>query len=200
MDDDHDLVANTDSDTLIRIAKFLKRGEAPGPDNIHNEVLRIGITTLLFHHLAWLFTPTIQKGYILTPWKLATFRLLLKPDRLPSFLTRCRPISLTSSIMKLFEWVVEERLHSCQENIGFINKYQSGFRKVKVGDYSLKIHKFAYHLFSVLISKRGLSSLQTRKTFDKILRGNYRFLIPVIRVTPHNRAYLLHRASHFYAT
>ena len=31
MDDDHDLVADIDSDTLIRIVKFLKRGKAPGP-------------------------------------------------------------------------------------------------------------------------------------------------------------------------
>ena len=38
MDDDHDLVADIDSDTLIRIVKFLKRGKAPGPDNLHNEV------------------------------------------------------------------------------------------------------------------------------------------------------------------
>ena len=35
MDDNHDLVADIDSETLIRIVKFLKRGKAPGPDNIH---------------------------------------------------------------------------------------------------------------------------------------------------------------------
>ena len=52
MDDDHDLVADVDSDTLIKLVKFLKRGKAPGPDNIHNEVLRLGTTTSLFHHLA----------------------------------------------------------------------------------------------------------------------------------------------------
>ena len=45
MDDDHDLAADIDSDTFIRIVKFLKRGKAPGPDNIHNEVLRLGTTT-----------------------------------------------------------------------------------------------------------------------------------------------------------
>ena len=55
MDDDHDLVADVDSDTLIKIVKFLKRGKAPGPDNIHNEVLRLGTTTSLFHHLATAF-------------------------------------------------------------------------------------------------------------------------------------------------
>ena len=87
MDDDHDLVADIDSDILIKIVKFLKRGKAPGPDNIHNEVLRLGTTTSLFHHLAWLFTSSIQIGYIPTAWKLATLRMLLKPDKLPSVTT-----------------------------------------------------------------------------------------------------------------
>ena len=57
MNDDHDLVADIDSDTLIRIVKFLKRGKAPGSDNIHNEFLRLGTTTSLFHHLARLSPP-----------------------------------------------------------------------------------------------------------------------------------------------
>ena len=70
MDDDHDLVADVDSDTLIGIVKLLKRDKAPGSDNVHNEVLRLGITTSLFHHLARLFTILI--GYIPTAWKLAT--------------------------------------------------------------------------------------------------------------------------------
>ena len=46
MDDDHDLVTNIDSDTLIRIVKFLKRGKAPGPDNIHGEVLKGGFPVM----------------------------------------------------------------------------------------------------------------------------------------------------------
>ena len=79
MDDDHDLVADIDSDTLNKIVKFLKRGKAPGPDNIRNEVLRLGTTTSLFHHLARLFTSSIQIGFIPTAWKLATLRMLLKP-------------------------------------------------------------------------------------------------------------------------
>ena len=70
-------------------------------------------------------------------------------------------------------------------------KFESKFvSPIKVGDKSLIIHKSAYHLFSLLISKRGFSSLQTRKTFGEIVSGNYRFLIPVIRVTADNCAYL----------
>ena len=122
MDDDHDLVlADIDSDTLIRIVKFLKRGKAPGPDNIHNEALRLGTTTSLFHHLARLFTSSIQIGYIPTGWKLATLRMLLKLDKLLSLTTIYGPISLMSSIMRLFEWVIEQRLCSYLEDIGFIN-------------------------------------------------------------------------------
>ena len=55
MDDDHDLVADIDSDTLIRRVKFLKRGKAPGPGNVRNEVFRPGTATALLHHLAKLF-------------------------------------------------------------------------------------------------------------------------------------------------
>ena len=77
---EHELVADVDAPTLIKSVKFLKRGKAPGPDNMHNEVLRLGTTTSLYHHLARPFTSSIQLGYIPTAWKLATLRMLLKPD------------------------------------------------------------------------------------------------------------------------
>ena len=127
----YELVADVDAQTLIKLVKFLKRGKAPGPDTIHNDVLGLGTTTSLFPHLAKLFTSSIQLGYIPTAWKIATLRMLLKPDKLPSLTTSYRPISLISSIMKLFERVIEQWLRSHLEHIGFLNKHQSGFRKAK---------------------------------------------------------------------
>ena len=109
---EHHLVEGADAQTLIKLVKFLKRGKAPGPDTIHNEVLRLGTITSLFHHLAKLFTSSIQLGYIPSAWKLATLRMLLKPDKLPSLTTSYRPISIISSVMKLFERVIEQRLRS----------------------------------------------------------------------------------------
>ena len=114
---EHELVGDVDPQSLIKLVKFLKRGKAPGPDTIHNEVLRLGTTTSLFHHLAMLFTSSIQLGYIPTAWKIATLRMLLKPDKLRSLTTIHKPISLISSIMKLFERVIEQRLRSHPENI-----------------------------------------------------------------------------------
>ena len=131
---EHELVEDVNPQTLIKLVKFLKRGKGPGPDTIHNEVLRLGTTTSLFHHLAKLFTSSIQVGNIPTAWKIATLRMLLKPDKLPSLTTSYRPISLISSIMKLFERVIKQRLRSHHENIGFLNKHQSGFRRAKSTD------------------------------------------------------------------
>ena len=48
--------------------------------------------------------------------------------------TSYRPISLIGSIMKLFERVTEQRLRSHLENIGFLNKHQSGFGRAKSTD------------------------------------------------------------------
>ena len=52
---EHELVADVDAQTLIKLVKFLKRDRAPGPDTLHNEVLRLSTTTSLLHHLAGLF-------------------------------------------------------------------------------------------------------------------------------------------------
>ena len=168
---------DVDAQTLITLVKFLKRGKAPGPDTIHNEVLRLGTTTSLFHHLARLFTSSIQLGYIPTAWKLATLRMLLKPDKLPSLTTSYRPISLISSIMKLFERVIEQRLRSHLEHIGFINKHQSGFRKAKsTDDHLFRLSQSIMECFN-----RGehvvAAFLDVEKAFDNVWHNGLRFKI-----------------------
>ena len=170
-------MADVDAQTLIKLVKFLRRSKAPGPDTIHNEVLRLGTTTSLFHHLARLFISSIQLGYIPTAWKLATLRMLLKPDKLPSLTTSCRPISLISSIMKLFERVIEQRLRSHLEHIGFINKHQSGFRKAKsTDDHLFRLSQFIMESFN-----RGehvvAAFLDIEKAFDNFWHNGLRLKI-----------------------
>ena len=60
--------------------------------------------------------------------------MLLKPDTLPSLATSYRPTSPISPIKKLLERVIEQRLRSHLEHIGFINEHHSGFRKAKSTD------------------------------------------------------------------
>ena len=60
--------------------------------------------------------------------------MLLKPDKLPSLTTKDKPNSVMSSITKLFERMIEQRLPSYLEDISFINKYQLGFIQGKSAD------------------------------------------------------------------
>ena len=174
---EHELVADVDAQTLIKLVKFLKRGKAPGPETIHNEVLRLGTTTSLFHHLARLFTSSIQLGYIPTAWKLATLRMLLKPNKPINLTTSYRPISLISSIMKLFERVIEQRLRSHLEDIGFINKHQSGFRRAKsTDDHLFRLSQSIMESFN-----RGehvvAAFLDIEKAFDNVWHNGLRYKI-----------------------
>ena len=57
--------------------------------------------------------------------------MLIKPDKLHSLTISYKLINLLSTIMKLFERVIEKRLRKHLEDTGFLSKYQSGFRKTK---------------------------------------------------------------------
>ena len=79
--------------------------------------------------------------------------------------------------MKLFEGVIEQRLRSHLEQIGFINKHQSGFRKATFTDD---------HLFrpsqSIMESfKRGehivASVLDVETAFDNVWHNGFRYKI-----------------------
>ena len=168
---------NVDPQILIKLAKFLKSGKAPSPDTIHNEVLMLGTTTSLFHHLAKLFPSSIQLGYISTAWKIATLRMLLKPDKLAFLTTSYKPISLVSSIMKLFKRVIEQRLRSHLENIGFLNKHQSGFRRAKsTDDHLFRLSQSITESFN-----RGehvvAAFLDVEKAFDNVWHNGLRYKI-----------------------
>ena len=165
---------DVDPQSLINLVKFLK---APGPDTIHDRVLRLGTTTSLFHHLAKLFTSSIQLSYIPTAWKIATLRMLLKPDKLPSLTTSYRPISLISSIVKLFERVIEQRLSSHLENIGFLSKHQSGFRRTKsTDDHPIRLSQSIMEGLN-----RGehvvAAFLDVEKAFDNVWHNGLRYKI-----------------------
>ena len=110
-DNKHPLVADVDPKELITIVKFdLRKSEAKGHDTITHELLSLAKGTPFYIHLVKLFTFTLRIGYLPTVWKLVTLCMLIKPDKLPSLTTSHRSISLLSTIMKLFEQVIEKRL------------------------------------------------------------------------------------------
>ena len=110
-DHNHQLVPDVDQKELISIVKFdLRKGKAPGHDTIRHELLRFATGTPFYIHLAKLFNFSLRVGYIPTAWQLDTLCMLIKSDKLPSLTASYIPISVLSTIMKLFEWVIEKRL------------------------------------------------------------------------------------------
>ena len=103
--------------------------------------------------------------------------MLLKPDKLTSLTTSYRPISLISSILKLFERIIEQRLRSHLENIGFLSKHQSGFRRVKsTDDHMFRLSQSIMESFN-----RGehvvAACFDVEKAFDNVWHNGLRYKI-----------------------
>ena len=131
-DDDSDLIADVDPDTLIWIVCHkLKNGKALGIDNVHNDILKKALGTGFYEFLARAFTISLKLGFIPYVWKVAVLCKLIKPDKPPLQTTSYRPISLLSAVIKLFVWVIEKQLRKHLEDFSFFIKYWSGFRKSK---------------------------------------------------------------------
>ena len=82
-DDNSDLVADVDPDTLI-VRSELKNGKAPGIDNVYNDILKKAIGTGFYKLLARAFTISLKLGFIPYVWKVAVLCMLIKPDKPPS--------------------------------------------------------------------------------------------------------------------
>ena len=109
--------------------------------------------------------------------ELATVCMLLKPDKPVTLTTIYRPISLISSIMKLFKRVIEQRMRSHLEDIGFINKHQSGFRRAKsTDDHLFRLSQSIMESFN-----RGehvvVAFLDVEKAFDNVWHNGLRYKI-----------------------
>ena len=101
--------------------------------------------------------------------------MLLKPDKPITLTTSYRPISLLSSIMKLFERVIEQRLRSHLEHIGFINKHQSGFRRAKsIDDHLFRLSQSIMESFNR--GKHAVAAfLDVEKAFDNVWHNGLRY-------------------------
>ena len=107
-DDNSDLVADVDPDTLIRIVRSeLKNGKAPGMDNVYSDILKKATGTGFYELLARAFTISLKLGFIPYAGRLC---MLIKPNKPHYQTTSYRSMSLLSVIMKLFGQVIEKRL------------------------------------------------------------------------------------------
>ena len=113
---------------LNNALKKLKTRKSPGPDKIHNEMLtHLGFlgrkVILAFLNLTW------NEGLLPNSWKTAIIKPILKKGKPAEELKSYRPISLSSSLGKLAERMINQRLYWYLEANKILSTAQAGFRK-----------------------------------------------------------------------
>lgn len=105
---DRDYATTTDYISPKQIKTIIKKlptGKAPGHDNISNMALR-NLPDNIITQLSYIFTASIRTSYFPTNWKKAIIVMIPKPNKNHSKPENYRPISLLTSISKVFEKIV----------------------------------------------------------------------------------------------
>ena len=113
---------------LDKAISLLKLRKSPGPDRIHNEMIKNtsqkGKKALLI-----LYNKTWVSGDVPKAWKTATITPILKKGKTADQPKNYRPISQTSCLGKVAERMVNRRLYWWMETNGLITQTQAGFRR-----------------------------------------------------------------------
>ena len=120
-------VLETNLNEVRTILKKFKNMKAPGDDGIFYILIkRLPENSLNF--LVKIFNRCLALAHFPTKWKNAKVTPILKPEKNPAEASSYRPISLLSSISKLFERIILNRMIThINENSIFANE-QFGFR------------------------------------------------------------------------
>jgi hypothetical protein len=143
---------------LKQAIKSAKNNKSPGDDKIpyellkhlHKNALKVLLT---FYNEIW------KEGKFPVDWHHAIIIPLLKPNKQASNPESYRPISLTSTLCKVMEAMVNKRLQWFMEKNNLISTNQSGFRKhkstidqiLKLQDFILKKLKNKEHVLAIFI-------------------------------------------------
>jgi ribonuclease HI len=116
--------------SLAELQCALKKSHdtAPGPDNVHYQMLKHLPESCLLTLLS-VFNDIWTSGKFPSSWSEATVIPLPKPGKDHKDPGNYRPIALTSCICKTFERMVNDRLMWYLETKGCLSALQSGFRK-----------------------------------------------------------------------
>ena len=106
----------------------LKTGKSPGEDDITNNML-VHLPDIGKEALLSLYNKSWESKSCPKEWKSAVIVTIPKPGKDPSLTTSYRPISLLSTISKLMERLVQQRLQDLLERGNKLFPGQAGFRK-----------------------------------------------------------------------
>ncbi|GFU18558.1 RNA-directed DNA polymerase from mobile element jockey [Trichonephila clavipes] len=112
---------------VLSYVQRIKPKISPGLDRITNRMIKnLPLKFLLFNTL--LINQLFKNNYFPDSWKTAVVIPILKPDKNPELAQNYRPISLLSSLSKVYEFVLLRRLNQHCAASNMIIPQQCGFR------------------------------------------------------------------------
>ena len=115
---------------LTAAVKMSKNKTSPGLDKISYEILK-HLPIFVLNILLQIFNNLWKTGGFITDWNKALVKPLKKPAAPGSNLDSYRPIALTSTICKIYERIVTNRLLHFLDEKQCLTKFQAGFRKAR---------------------------------------------------------------------
>ncbi|RWS22087.1 rna-directed dna polymerase from mobile element jockey-like protein, partial [Leptotrombidium deliense] len=124
---------------VIRAFKCLKKSKSVGADNLSLKMIKIALPFICIH-LVSLFNLIIKSNEFPNIWKISKITPIEKKKNAQK-INEFRPISVLSTLSKLFERLIYNQIHSFLEQNNLIFEKQYGFRKnLSTSDALLAIH------------------------------------------------------------
>ena len=116
----------TNPQSVEKLLKEAKADKATGLDGISNSILKLS-APFISKHLSGLFNLSIRLGSFPNEWKTAKVTPIFKSGGLNDP-NNYRPISVTSTISRIFEKIIFNQIELYISNHDLLYKLQSGFR------------------------------------------------------------------------
>uniref|UniRef100_A0A6M2DRL9 Putative rna-directed dna polymerase from mobile element jockey n=1 Tax=Xenopsylla cheopis TaxID=163159 RepID=A0A6M2DRL9_XENCH len=164
---------------VTRQIKFLKSGKSPGPDQINSTMIK-NLPEKAVRYITILFNSIIRLETYPQKWKLAKIILIPKPGKDPYELSSYRPISLLSSVSKLFERLLLNRINLIINQKKSIPNHQFGFRNEH--STTQQIHRVVNIINDSFQNKKYCSAvfLDINQAFDKVWHSGLLYKLKTI--------------------
>jgi hypothetical protein len=177
--DDHPLVATIGPGEVSLALKSCRTKSSPGADGITYAMLK-RVPRKMLAILAQLYTVCLVIGYFPTCWKSAVVVMIRKQGKDGTVVSNYRPISLLSTVGKLFEKVITTRLYGHFKEKSFFNQWQRAYLTKKHAEEHTHRLTETIKLSQELRWTTTVISLDVEKAFDSVWHDGLRFKLSYI--------------------
>lgn len=175
-------------DKIVEIIKSLRNKKSPGLDGINNQCLK-NLPKKGLSYLTTILNACLKLSYFPCIWKNSKTIPILKPSKTADSPLSYRPISLLSSVSKILEKIIKEKLMKFIDTNEILPSQQFGFRTEHNTSQPLfKIRKLVKNNFSNAKST-GMILLDIKSAFDSVWHNglifklqHFNFPIEVIKI------------------